>query len=1234
MYFLKTNKILPSLFAFVAMLALPSVALALDMEYYVYGGFRETVSAFNKVALIYSDNQYKTVVAAVFIGMLAFGLFKANIQGMNRLGPWLESDSITHIGGRVTVAGVLVNMLISIIFYVGLVLPTATLVIYDADDNQFQAVGGIPQLIVLAAGGTNLIERSFVEIIETAGDPLSFSKQAGMKGIHFMNSLMPAAGRAPKGDSLLVPTVNAFIQNCLLHGVSQGNPTADEIMSGGTLLATTFDDAATAGNLTQIFNDAAPQGTGATCEAAWTNIGARFDAAFAATSAGAKGGFYWHIADACKDAGYDVFQSDATKADLTYNTCSANMNAFITTIDGNWDLNKFVKEMFLVNLFWLNQAVDNPDLMADRSVFTQYTSAFTQFVDGIATKRGVMIALVTAMLPFALVMMAGGQWAKMLNLTLGAYLFPAVWGILMAVASDFFLSAAVANWTSLLASWGVATSDVLQSDMAKRMMWWSVYLTATFGLTSMLVTRMGFFAAGAGHMAGAQGAAAEGDLSRGRLGTGTREASAVSTAEGAATKYAGYTREVGGVPAMANSGTSWAQHEMLNQSGSWDAKTQSVNAGRTYTSASGTQQQTDLNGVTSAQTIQQVGFDRAVGAGVYSQSAGMAAVAEKIKNTGGDWSLQGQLDAAKNIAEDQAHKNDPSLKQHIAGLQQIKAIAQTEHGEQSYQAAKKEAAIKGQDLSREQFWGQVAGVQATKGFEDSAAILRASEKEGGNLNQLYSKLADVKVAGEVGAMKGYAGQGRTINEDQTKSLRQDLSALGADATKEDYKALAQKHNLAGGDKAVESLQGLHQNLLNTPDSGAREKAFVKAAQGELKVDNTYDRTAQTAQTAAEKQVGGMAGARELASIMGTSVEDAEQYLKSREGQKAYAEFSNMEKYAEEHGQKFLDIARQTQRTYGLSLSAEEAKAYGLKGGAGLYSASVDANGKAVFTDLKSGRQAWHGNRDIKEDTNKNIYDHRDLNATGSETLTGDRTTNDNSTTTKDGQHVHLVAKDGTVTKGEGVTDRNGKFVLTNGSEEQQIKTVKVVDQKDAEGNITAEVVETAVGNKYNRRVATTGDGSHTTDTTVKNTFGASNQNIGDLSGSMGSDAWKSGDVNAAGTASDLTAIGRGAVKETAGIVADAGTLISGPKSLGGGKGPGLQTPYTKPEMTRGSAGESIKTGGWRNPVVPKNASAAASPPASPAASASHVATSVKPSPQHNAGPYGPTPPRRQGYEGI
>jgi len=784
MFSMKTNKILPSLFAFVAMLALPSVALALDMEYYVYGGFRETVSAFNKVALIYSDNQYKTITAAVFIAMLAYGLFKANIHALSKFGPWLENDQISYVGGRVTVMGVLVNTLISIALYVGLVLPTATLHIYDAEDNQYQAVGSVPQLVVLAAGGTNLIERSFVEIIETAGDPLSFSKQAGMKGIHFMNSLMPAAGRAPKGDAGLVPTTNAYIQDCVFFGVSQGNPTADEIMSGGTLLATTFSNAAVAGNLTKIYNNTTPEGAPATCSDAWANIAARFDAAFVASSAGTKGGFYWTIADACKDAGYDVFQADPTKADLTFNSCTANMNAFITTIAGGWDLNKFVKEMFLVNLFWGVQAVDNPDLLADRAIYTQYTSAFTQFMQGIGTKRGVMIAMVTAMLPFALIMMVGGQWGKMLNLTVGAYMFPTVWGILMAVATDFFLSAAVANWSSLLASWGVSTADVLQSDMAKRMMWWSVYLTATFGLTSMLVSRMGFFAGGAGHMAGAQGAAAEGDLSRGRLGTGTREAASVATAEGAATKYAGYTREMGGVPAMENTGGSWSRHEMLTKMGVSDHNAGLLDKGLTYNAAFAAT--TNSSGLREADKLKAI-MGQAGGADMI-EAARMQAGA-----TGTSYTLRGE-DGQLQVAD-------------------LKFGAGGDGGQQPFNLETK------QGLSTTGY-GTAYTVTATTSSAAPGQSLKTVEAAGAGKGTLVES-------------KG------SWTEDKVNAVAEGLRNLSPNATEADYKAFAQQHGMS-----AEAVKSMHQNYTaltsregaNIAEADKGLRSAIKSSGGPVKTD--------------------------------------------------------------------------------------------------------------------------------------------------------------------------------------------------------------------------------------------------------------------------------------------------------------------------------------------------------------------------------------------------------------
>ncbi|WP_305047211.1 hypothetical protein, partial [Geoalkalibacter sp.] len=44
---------------------LPQTGLALEMDYYTFGGHEAVVSAFSKVALIFSDNGYKTLFYVV-----------------------------------------------------------------------------------------------------------------------------------------------------------------------------------------------------------------------------------------------------------------------------------------------------------------------------------------------------------------------------------------------------------------------------------------------------------------------------------------------------------------------------------------------------------------------------------------------------------------------------------------------------------------------------------------------------------------------------------------------------------------------------------------------------------------------------------------------------------------------------------------------------------------------------------------------------------------------------------------------------------------------------------------------------------------------------------------------------------------------------------------------------------------------------------------------------------------
>ncbi len=53
-------------------LFLATTALALDMEYYTYGGFNPITQAFTKIALIFSDSGYQGLLFVVTVlGLLA-----------------------------------------------------------------------------------------------------------------------------------------------------------------------------------------------------------------------------------------------------------------------------------------------------------------------------------------------------------------------------------------------------------------------------------------------------------------------------------------------------------------------------------------------------------------------------------------------------------------------------------------------------------------------------------------------------------------------------------------------------------------------------------------------------------------------------------------------------------------------------------------------------------------------------------------------------------------------------------------------------------------------------------------------------------------------------------------------------------------------------------------------------------------------------------------------------------
>jgi len=101
---------------------------------------------------------------------------------------------------------------------------------------------------------------------------------------------------------------------------------------------------------------------------------------------------------------------------------------------------------------------------------------------------------------------------------------------------------------------------------------------------------------------------------------------------------------------------------------------------------------------------------------------------------------------------------------------------------------------------------------------------------------------------------------------------------------------------------------------------------------------------------------GLAHAREnISKVTGLGIDKVEEYMRTREGLMGFARFDNMERFARKHGQSFMELAKDSQRTMNLDVDGKSAAAWGLPG-AGHYAVSWDRKGGYLFTDRKSGTQ--------------------------------------------------------------------------------------------------------------------------------------------------------------------------------------------------------------------------------------------------------------------------------------
>ncbi len=400
---------LPLLFLF------PARALALSQEYYTWGGHDAVVSAFNKSALIFSDASYSSLAATLATASLAALMIRVMYN--------LMAGGFKGDGAAVVFQGV-TPWLITVAIFLGTVIPKGTLHIHDKTENEYQAIGNVPLIVVVMASVTNKIERVMVEAVETAGDPLSFTGQAGGKGFMGLESLSTTSLRAT--DSMLSASLQNYLADCVLFEAARTPGLVDEIKTGSTNLQTTFAKGVSPANVTTLYSAAGSlEGQVVSCTQAWTDISARLNQPSLLLTN--------NLIKTCSGMGFD--SADAAQR----NDCLQKMTAVVDAqlVPGS-SAPEFVKNLYLSQQF--DAMLASPaagEGVANFQILNKASGVMTTANNWIPAIRAVILSVTVALTPFICLLMLTPFFGRALKFLLGSFMVLTVWSVTDATLHQF-----------------------------------------------------------------------------------------------------------------------------------------------------------------------------------------------------------------------------------------------------------------------------------------------------------------------------------------------------------------------------------------------------------------------------------------------------------------------------------------------------------------------------------------------------------------------------------------------------------------------------------------------------------------------------------------------------------------------------------------------------------------------------------------------------------------------------
>ncbi|MEA2115079.1 MAG: conjugal transfer protein TraG N-terminal domain-containing protein, partial [Thermodesulfobacteriota bacterium] len=389
-------------------LLLTAPAMALDMEYYTYGGFNPITQAFTKIALIFSDSGYQGLLFVIMVLGLIAGV-----------AAWLARAAT---GARVIPLVWAVPVLFGAVLYLGLFVPKGNITVYDPVVNRFQTIGNVPNAVVFTAGFLNKIERGMVDIIDTAAVPdAQYQTTAG--GIGF-KALESVKGSSPK-DNYVRTSMIRYIKDCVTFELVRPGTTLslDDLRNNTTDFLVDLAQAVNPAVYTVYYDSTNPEGTNVTCTDAWNNLQpiyanpTNYDEA---------------IKKVCSKAYFDPSNT------VELNTCKSLLTSTLNFTTGTAVTpEKIIQQRQIAEIlynFYFQDDYETAVLMeGNRKVTSTGLGIGLTMNEWIPIIRAVMTAIAIGVIPFLVLFLFTPVVGKAISVMFGFFVFLTTWGITDAV---------------------------------------------------------------------------------------------------------------------------------------------------------------------------------------------------------------------------------------------------------------------------------------------------------------------------------------------------------------------------------------------------------------------------------------------------------------------------------------------------------------------------------------------------------------------------------------------------------------------------------------------------------------------------------------------------------------------------------------------------------------------------------------------------------------------------------